>query len=53
MSSLEGSPTDRSPVSSPPSIARNPITASDLKEAAENLKQQKGKEYYYHDHLIR
>ena len=46
-SSLEGSPTDRSPVSSPPSIARNPITANQLKEAAENLKKQKGK---YHDH---
>ena len=44
MSSLEGSPTDRSPVSSPPSIVRNPIiTANELKEAAENLKKQKGK----------
>ena len=44
-SSLDGSPTDksRSPVSSPPSIVRNRITASELKEAAEKLKQQKGK----------
>ena len=41
-SSNEGSPTDRSPVSSPPSI-RNRITVNELKEAAENLKKQKGK----------
>jgi hypothetical protein len=42
-SSLENSPTDRSPVSSPPSIVRSRVTASDLKEAAEKLKQQRGK----------
>ena len=42
-SSREGSPTDRSPVSSPPSIVRSHITANELKEAAENLKKQKGK----------
>ena len=41
-SSLEGSPTDRSPVSSLPSIVRSRITANELKEAAENLKKQKG-----------
>ncbi|MCG8620683.1 MAG: hypothetical protein MJE68_01610, partial [Proteobacteria bacterium] len=41
-SSNEGSPTDRSPVSSPPSF-RNRITANELKEAAKNLKKQKGK----------
>ena len=41
--SLEGSPTDRSPVSSPPSIVRSRITASELKGAAEKLKQRKSK----------
>ena len=40
-SSLEGSLTDRSPDSSPP-LVRSRITASDLKEAAEKLKQRKG-----------
>ena len=40
-SSREGSPTDISPVSSPP-IVRSRITANELKEAAENLKKQKG-----------
>ena len=42
-SSLEGSPIDRSPVSSPPSIVRSRVTASELKGAAEKLKQRKGK----------
>ena len=41
-SSLASSPTDRSPVSSPPSIVHSHITANELKKAAENLKQQKG-----------
>ena len=38
-SSLEGSPTDRSPVSSPPFTVRSHITASELKVAAEKLKK--------------
>ena len=42
MSSLEGSLTDRSLDSSPP-LVRSRITASELKEAAEKLKQRKGK----------
>ena len=41
-SSLESSLTDRSPDSSPP-LVRSCITASELKEAAEKLKQRKGK----------
>jgi hypothetical protein len=43
ISSLENSPTDRSPDSSPPSIVRSRVTASELKEVAEKLKKQKGK----------
>jgi hypothetical protein len=48
-SSLENSPTDRSPDSSPPSIVCSHFTVSELKEAAEKLKQQKGK-YFCRDH---
>jgi hypothetical protein len=44
-SPLENSPTDRSPVSSPPSIVHRHFTASELKEAAEKLKQRKGTKY--------
>ena len=40
-SSLESSLSDRSPDSSPP-LVRSRITASELKEAAEKLKQRKG-----------
>ena len=42
ISSFEGSPTDRSPVSSPTFIVRSHITANQLKEAANKLKNQKG-----------
>jgi hypothetical protein len=51
-SSLENSPTDRSPVSSPPSIVRSHFTAGELKEAAENLKKQKGKYFIDDDKVI-